>query len=258
MIHASKVLFNKMVLVFIWLFSSSLLGLSSAYIANCFRIDQPSRASLSHDKKWTNFNYVQVQKLSSKMNSKLNESSPGLSKISEKVSPELPFIKLGDIVRYYDLDGGQEKGQILVGKATYVYEKLASDLKEKNGSKEWNVEIEELEDMGQGHYSENSSRNARQVVRNLKDLSPVMATYERSSDSYKISKAINPSTGKMEPLAIFERYNLDGFEVPTKKPIVAQEVQHKTVEIRGDVMGYALFAGLAAAVLLLVQNFKEK
>jgi len=179
--------------------------------------------------------------------------------ISTTLSSELPYISIGDIVRYYDLDGGKEKGQVLVGKATFVYQKTVSDLdKGSIGDPEWIVEIEEFEDIGQGYFSEYSSRKSKHVVRNLKDLAPVIATYVRSADAYKIPFAVNSVTGNKEPLVSYENYRLDGFDVPKRKIVVNQQMLDNDMEnylkLKGDLLRDACVAGLIGA--LLVEFFR--
>ena len=61
---------------------------------------------------------------------------------------------VGDIVRYYDLDGGNQKGQMMIGKISYVSRNLG---KEKSG---WTVEIIELDQLRNDNTGSNSNGGA--------------------------------------------------------------------------------------------------
>ena len=69
--------------------------------------------------------------------------------------PKLPKPKIGDFVRYYDVDGGQADGQVLVGKISYIQsiggknDGTASN--NDDGTNKWLVEITEMEDVGDGY-----------------------------------------------------------------------------------------------------------
>lgn len=67
--------------------------------------------------------------------------------------PKLPKPKIGDFVRYYDVDGGQADGQVLVGKISYIQSIGKNDGTASNndGTNKWLVEITEMEDVGDGY-----------------------------------------------------------------------------------------------------------
>jgi len=241
----------------------SILGYSSGFQSNLRELSYGSTFGLPENRLSKSIQSTQrspwnsVSKLSE--STSLEPSKDVASIISTTLSSELPYISIGDIVRYYDLDGGKEKGQILVGKATFVYQKTVSDLdKGSIGDPEWIVEIEEFEDIGQGYFSEYSSRKSKHVVRNLKDLAPVIATYVRSADAYKIPFAVNSVTGNKEPLVSYENYRLDGFDVPKRKIVVNQQMLDNDMEnylkLKGDLLRDACVAGLIGA--LLVEFFR--
>merc|ERR1711862_718143 len=60
-----------------------------------------------------------------------------------------PFPKIGDVVRYYELDGGKVDGQILVGKISFIQQRNS-----ENGydAPEFLIDIAELDDLGNGYY----------------------------------------------------------------------------------------------------------
>lgn len=114
--------------------------------------------------------------------------------------------KIGDIVRYYDLDGGMAKGQLLVGKITFLT-KVASS----STSSSWLAEVTELEDVGDGYYAEYSSianRNRKKTDRKLEYVSPIMASFVRSEQAYKVPISSVDGT----PKVVQETYDIDDFE----------------------------------------------
>jgi hypothetical protein len=140
-----------------------------------------------------------------------------------------PYPKIGDIVRYYDLDGGFEKGQVLVGKIVYISPKgNVKDKGDQYEEKEWLVDLCELDYVGSGYYAEYSSRTAprKRTTRDAREVSPILgASYVRSEDAYKIPTATSSSANKKEvPLVSFEKYNLDGYEGPKTNLVINDQV----------------------------------
>mmetsp|Transcript_32922 Transcript_32922/g.49705 ORF Transcript_32922/g.49705 Transcript_32922/m.49705 type:complete len:556 (-) Transcript_32922:45-1712(-) len=115
----------------------------------------------------------------------------------------------GDIVRYYDLDGGKSDGQVLVGKISYIQEKLGND--QINTNDQWLVEITELEDVGEGYYAEYGfrQRNGKKSLRNLNEISPIAASFVRSEYAYKI-----PRDKVGLPMVRAEQYDIASYEGP--------------------------------------------
>ena len=70
----------------------------------------------------------------------------------EAKKKELPYPKIGDVVRYFDVDGGQQDGEVLLGKISLVQSvrpgQTADD--DGDGTDRWLVEINRLEDVGEG------------------------------------------------------------------------------------------------------------
>lgn len=151
-------------------------------------------------------------------------SRPKDSEKNEKRGP--PYPKIGDIVRYYDLDGGLEKGQVLVGKIVYVSPK--QKVQDQLGEKEWLVDLCELDYVGSGYYAEYSSRTAprKRTTRDIRQVSPILgASYVRSEDAYKIPMATSSNANKKEePLVSFEEYKLDGYEGPKTNLVINDQV----------------------------------
>lgn len=114
----------------------------------------------------------------------------------------------GDIVRYYDLDGGKSDGQVLVGKITYI-EEVQTGKSHLNNP--WTVEIVELEDVGDGYFAEYGfrQRSGKKSLRNLSEISPIAASFVRSEYAYKI-----PRNKEGFPSVRAEQYDIDSYEGP--------------------------------------------
>jgi guanylate kinase len=139
-----------------------------------------------------------------------------------KLTPKkLPTPKIGDIVRYYDIDGGDLKGQILVGKISLIQPIAAStpngqeSASPNDGTNRWLVEITQMEDVGEGYYAEYPSRKRRKTdLRKLEDISPLAASFVRTEDAYKIPM----ERGTNIPMA-YAQYDLINYEGPKSVPI---------------------------------------
>jgi hypothetical protein len=112
--------------------------------------------------------------------------------------------KIGDIVRYFDIDGGKEDGEVLVGKISYIQQQI--------GKKEWIAELNELEDVGEGYYAEYSSRQRswKKTMRPLAEISPIAASFVRSENAFKIPR----ESGTQRPVVRQQSYDLDGYAGP--------------------------------------------
>ncbi|OEU07280.1 hypothetical protein FRACYDRAFT_277859 [Fragilariopsis cylindrus CCMP1102] len=132
--------------------------------------------------------------------------------------------KTGDIVRYYDLDGGNTQGEVLVGKIAYVF-----------GSKSYktgfSVELNELENVGDGYYAEYSStlrnRNNRKTERFLIDVSPIAASFVGSEQAYKIPLQ---SSGNNLPKVRQNTYDIDDYEGPAFYANINKSILEKDYE----------------------------
>eukprot|EP00980_Cylindrotheca_fusiformis_P023329 scaffold10368_cov59-Cylindrotheca_fusiformis.AAC.1 len=126
--------------------------------------------------------------------------------------------KIGDLVRYYDLDGGNQKGQELVGKITFITSLLTNDNKKKK--KDFLVELTELENVGDGYFAEYSSqkRMRKKTDRNLQSVSPIMASYVRSEQAYKVPLVVTSSSSSSDDDSRVrvrqETYDLDDYDGP--------------------------------------------
>ena len=131
---------------------------------------------------------------------------------------EAPYPKIGDFVRYFDLDGGREDGQVLVGKITFFQKKKG----EENG---WLVELTELEDVGDGYFAEYPSRkrSSKQSIRRLEEIAPLSASFVRSENAYKIPK--DPIT--LQPSPMFPQYQIEGFTGFQPSTTVDQDVVYR-------------------------------
>ncbi|CAJ1954226.1 unnamed protein product [Cylindrotheca closterium] len=186
--------------------------------------------------------------------------SPTVAKKSKSLHPQV-----GDLVRYYDLDGGDQKGQELVGKISYIVPVLSkknsgadgnSSSQSKNNNnnnnennKEFLVDLTQLEDTGDGYYAEFSSqkRMGKKANRNLKFVSPIVASYVRAEQAYKV-----PLTNDGQLRVRQETYDLDDYEGPIFKVdqgVVAQDgLVYGTLKF--NLLKNAAIAGLAGSIVV--------
>lgn len=131
-----------------------------------------------------------------------------------------PQPKVGDFVRYYDLDGGKSDGQELVGKITFIQSSKSSS--SSNNDVQWIAEVTEMDDVGDGYYADFPSRKKRKSkIYNIQNLSPLIASYVRSEDAYKI-----PLTAMGRPSPYFENYDLENYQGPMKVEINQEIVEN--------------------------------
>lgn len=129
-------------------------------------------------------------------------------------APKLPQPKIGDVVRYFDVDGGKSEGEVLVGKISYI-QPILSGPESDDGTNKWLVEIKELEDVGDGYFTEYPSRKRRKALRKLEELAPVPASFVRSEDAFKIPL----ERGTNRPSPSHSGYDLVGYEGPGAVPV---------------------------------------
>ena len=144
-------------------------------------------------------------------------------------SKKLPTPKIGDIVLYYDLDGGSSTGQTLVGKLSLIQPIKSSNGNTSNntktnddddGTNKWLVEITQLENVGDGYYAEYPSRKRRKVdLRKLEQVSPLAASFVRTEDAYKVPlKRGGGGTDNNTPVS-YAPYDVRGYTGPMSVPI---------------------------------------
>jgi guanylate kinase len=125
--------------------------------------------------------------------------------VDTKHKPPL-YPKAGDIVRYFDMDGGKERGQLLVGKISFLQKQLGGEVDNK-----WMVELTELDNVGDGYYAEYPSRqrSRKKSTRPLEQVSPLAASFVRSENAFKV-----PRTPEGMPAVRAEQYDLVGYLGP--------------------------------------------
>ncbi|KAL7560325.1 hypothetical protein ACA910_020249 [Epithemia clementina (nom. ined.)] len=104
--------------------------------------------------------------------------------------------KAGDLVRYYDLDGGKTDGQVLVGRIRFIQKNLGGE-----GSG-WTVELVEMDDLGDGYFADYGSRERwtkGTVYRDLLAVSPLSASFVRSENAYKVPTKAAVGTADKKP-----------------------------------------------------------
>uniref|UniRef100_A0A7S1CRS6 Guanylate kinase-like domain-containing protein n=1 Tax=Skeletonema marinoi TaxID=267567 RepID=A0A7S1CRS6_9STRA len=167
---------------------------------------------------------------------------------AKTTKPKLPQPKIGDVVRYFDMDGGLAEGQVLVGKISLI-QPIRSEPTSEDGTNKWLVEINEMEDVGDGYYADYPSRKRRKcALRKLEEIAPVPASFVRTEDAYKIPV----ERGTNRPLPSHASYDLIGYEGPAAVPINQDVVKtdgEKYGKIKSDLIRNSAIAGAAGAIV---------
>lgn len=171
----------------------------------------------------------------------LSENPDGRTTVARKLYP-----KIGDIVRYYDLDGGKTDGEVKVGKITFIQKNMGGE-----GSG-WTTEVTQLEDTGDGYFADFPPRKRKRVksLRDLAQVSPIAASFVRTESAFKIP--ISKSTGM--PVVRQERYDVEGFEGPfSGENAINQEVVESDLIVYGKLKSNLLrnvaITGVAGTVI---------
>lgn len=121
-----------------------------------------------------------------------------------------PYPKVGDVVRYEDLDGGKANGQILTGRISLIQAVLSKQDPDHNNtdtttSSSWIAEVTQLDDLGDGYFTDFSSRKraSKRVLRPIHTLTPLPASFVRSEMAWKVPNS-----------PLYPRYNLVGYAGP--------------------------------------------
>jgi hypothetical protein len=154
-----------------------------------------------------------------------------------------PQPKVGDVVRYYDLDGGKIDGQELIGKITFIQEQKKAPPNEK-----WLAEITEMEDVGDGYYTEYPSRKRRKSkYYNIQQISPLIASFVRSEDAWKVPTDIN---GRPSPS--YNSYDLEDYQGPMSMPVNQDVVQtdlNNYGQLKNKLLKDTAIAGLVGTIV---------
>jgi len=162
-----------------------------------------------------------------------------------------PFPKIGDVVRYYELDGGKVDGQILVGKISFIQQRNS-----ENGydAPEFLIDIAELDDLGNGYYTEYSGRKrqSKRSTQKLQSIAPIRASYVRSEDAFKVPLDINGA-----PKPYVQSYNYEDYQGPIPIEVDEELVQsdgEKYNELKSQLLRDTALTGLLG--IILAQLFK--
>jgi len=162
--------------------------------------------------------------------------------------------QIGDLVRFYDVDGGDEKGEVLVGRISFIQKNLG---KEGSG---WSLEIAELDDVGSGYFADYPfrKRGSKKTMRDLGAASPISASFVRSEGAYKV-----PMSATGIPLVRAETYDIDTYPGPfAGENAINKDVLQVDAEIYGalksKLLRYTVLAGLAGtATTDLLKGFED-
>eukprot|EP00578_Thalassiosira_sp_NH16_P006291 CAMPEP_0181123258 /NCGR_PEP_ID=MMETSP1071-20121207/25790_1 /TAXON_ID=35127 /ORGANISM="Thalassiosira sp., Strain NH16" /LENGTH=591 /DNA_ID=CAMNT_0023208361 /DNA_START=17 /DNA_END=1792 /DNA_ORIENTATION=+ len=161
---------------------------------------------------------------------------------------KLPKPKIGDVVRYFDVDGGRADGQILVGKISLV-QAITTPPNNADGTNKWLVEVTEMEDVGDGYYAEYPSRKRRRVaLRKLEEIAPLPASFVRSEDAFKVPM----ERGGNRPQPSHSGYDLVGYEGPMALPVNQEILQadgENYGQIKFSLLRNAAVAGAAGTIV---------
>ena len=175
-------------------------------------------------------------------------SPPEDAETAKKTQPKLPQPKIGDVVRYFDMDGGLADGQVLVGKISLI-QPIRSESTSEDGTNKWLVEINEMEDVGDGYYADYPSRKRRKcALRKLEEIAPLPASFVRTEDAYKVPL----ERGTNRPLPSHPTYDLIGYEGPAAVPINEDVVKadgENYGKIKFSLIRNAAFAGAVGAIV---------
>mmetsp|Transcript_28087 Transcript_28087/g.39490 ORF Transcript_28087/g.39490 Transcript_28087/m.39490 type:complete len:566 (-) Transcript_28087:292-1989(-) len=168
---------------------------------------------------------------------------PAQENFTPKKRPLYP--KIGDIIRYYDLDGGRADGEVLVGKISF----LSKSIGKENC---WVVEITELENVGDGYFAEYPSRkrSSKKTTRPLEDVSPIAASFVRAEAAFKVPREV----GSDIPQVRAKQYTIEGFEGPMA---LTEEIDVDAIkadaklyaQLKFDLLRNAAIAGLVGTLI---------
>ncbi len=155
--------------------------------------------------------------------------------------------KVGDIVRYYDLDGGNSRGQELVGKITFL----------TRTSNTFLAELTQLEDLGDGYFAEFSStkRMSKKTDRDVLLVSPVRASFVRSEQAYKIPLEANGRVRVRQPT-----YDMEGWQGPQAAIINTDIVEADGLayaQLKSSLLKNAAIAGFMGTVIVNIVKGPE-
>jgi guanylate kinase len=177
-------------------------------------------------------------------------------------TPLLP--KVGDIVRYYDVDGGKNQGQVLVGKITFIQKQIqpsataTTTTTGSSSSSGWMVELTQLDDTGDGYYAEFPSRQrgSKKTWRDLALISPIAASWVRNENAFKIPRQPHGEEylgPKKEQLMVrAEQYDINDYDGPNDAVVDQTVVQADNIlyqNLKGRLLRYSALVGLGGTVV---------
>lgn len=149
--------------------------------------------------------------------------------------------KIGDVVRFYDLDGGKEDGEVLVGRISFL----------QYSTGEWVAELTPLDSVGDGYYADPPGRRRRKTTtRKLSAVSPIAASFVRTEAAWKV-----PLRGASEEATSIvvraETYDLDDYTGPVPTTVNTNVVESDGAvyqALKTSLLKYTALTGLAGAI----------
>jgi hypothetical protein len=199
----------------------------------------------------------------------LSASSSSSSQVDGKdaatvPAPKLLYPKVGDMVRYYDLDGGQSKGQVIVGKISFISKTTRNNNNSDDPTCPWLVEVTEMDNLGDGYFADYPSRirrGSKQTTRNLASIAPVSASFVRTENAWKVPSQKNKDgLGGLTILVRQEQYDWQDYQGPfggdaaTTTPMGSVNSQVLNVDwtayqtLKRTLLKYTALTGLAGTI----------
>lgn len=154
------------------------------------------------------------------------------------------YPSVGDIVRFFDLDGGKAQGQVLVGRVSFIQKNMG---REGSG---WSLEIAELDDVGSGYYADFPfrQRQSKKSMRDLAAVSPIAASYVRVEGAYKV-----PIDTNGRPQVRADAYDIEDYPGPFAGDdainlTVVEADAVKYGDLKSKLLRYSALFGLAGTI----------
>jgi hypothetical protein len=154
------------------------------------------------------------------------------------------YARVGDIVRCYDLLGGKQNGEVIVGRISFIQKNIGGE-----GSG-WTVDVAVLDDVGDGYYAEFSSIRAKTITRDLIDVAPISASFVGRENAWKVPRL----PGTVNPIVRSILYDIEGYEGPqTGLPPIDENILEQDLlvyqQLKANLLRYTAITGAIGTCL---------